>query len=382
MRICMTVLNNFRHDARVRREARALASAGHEVLVLALEAPDLPDRESMAGFDVRRIPIRSRSLPNCGPVRLIQYLEHLIRTLLAALAWRADVYHAHNANTLLIARLAAGLRRARLVYDAHELETERNWGSSNLSPLVRRLWTLPERLFIQRADAVITVCDSIADQLERSYAVEPPWVLRNMPRHQGFSRSVDVRAQIGLEQDKSLVLYQGGIKANRGIEQMIEAMTLLDEAVLVLLGAGPMLEPMRAQVDERSLTDRVFFLGHIALANLPAYTASADLGLALIQNACLSYYYSLPNKLFEYIHAGLPVVISDFPEMARVVRKYELGELVDPSDPVEIAAAIQRILADPDYYRLLQENAAKASAVLSWDREARKLVRLYRTLEP
>lgn len=376
----MIVFNTFTHDARVQKEAKTLVTAGHQVLVLAVSGRGLPRQEVVDGVEVQRISLSSRRWFRSTLTQGIKYLEYVGRSLRAAAAWPADVYHAHNANTLLIAYLAARLRRARLVYDAHELETGRNWGSSNVPTLLRRLWALPERLVIGCADAVITVCDSIADELARLYRIPCPVVVRNVPEYQGPPAANTLRQQLGLAQDAPLIMYQGTVTANRGLEQTIEAMSQLGRGVLVILGDGPLLEPLRQRAQEQGLAGRVFLPGRVPLAELPGYTAAADVGLALIQNACLSYYYCLPNKLFEYVQAGVPVLASHFPEMERVVKNHEVGEVVDPADPSAIAAALGRLLDDSAYYGRLRQNALAAATHFTWAQEAQVLLDVYRRL--
>ncbi|MEW5987751.1 MAG: glycosyltransferase family 4 protein [Chloroflexota bacterium] len=376
----MIVFNTFTHDARVQKEAKTLVTAGHQVLVLAVSGRGLPRQEVVDGVEVQRVSLSSRRWFRSTLTQGIKYLEYSGRTLRAALAWRADVYHAHNANTLLIAYLAARLRRARLVYDAHELETGRNWGSSNVPPPLRRLWALPERLVIGRADAVMTVCDSIADELARLYRIPRPFVVRNVPEYQGRPVANALRQPLGMAQDIPLIMYQGTVTANRGLEQVIEAMAQLERGALVILGDGPLLEPLRQQVEERGLAGRVFLPGRVPLAELPGYTAAADVGLALIQNACLSYYYCLPNKLFEYIQAGVPVLASNFPEMARVVQTHEVGEVVDPADRAAIATALNHLLNDPAYYGRLRQNALTAASHFTWTQEGEGLLGIYQDL--
>jgi glycosyltransferase involved in cell wall biosynthesis len=240
---------------------------------------------------------------------------------------------------------------------------------------------LPERLVIGRADAVITVCDSIADELAKRYHIIRPHVVRNVPEYQPVWQPVDLHKRLNIADDVPLVIYQGAVTANRGLEQLIDAMVLLDRIAFIVLGDGPLLGFIRRLVYQRDLDNRVHLLGRVPLADLPSYTAGADIGVSLIQNACLSYYYCLPNKLFEYLHAGLPVVVSNFPEMGRVVRQFNVGELANPADPAEIAAAIRRILDDPACYGRRGLNARTAAAHFTWALEARQLLQVYRQLD-
>jgi glycosyltransferase involved in cell wall biosynthesis len=161
------------------------------------------------------------------------------------------------------------------------------------------------------------------------------------------------------------------------LEQLIEAVALLTRGVLVVLGDGPLLQQMKRDISQLGLTQRVHLLGRVSMAELPSYTAAANVGVALIQNVCLSYYYCLPNKLFEYLQAGVPVVASDFPEIRRVVQEFEVGELVDPSRPTEIAGAIQRLIDDPARYARLCLNARKAAERMNWEQEEERLIHVY-----
>ena len=376
----MIVLNEFTHDARVEKEVTTLIRAGYRVTVIARRNnPTLPEEEDRDRIEVRRVSIA----PHRGGAPLIfrafkvlRFYLDLIRT---AFNLDADVYHAHDANALPVGWAAAALRRARLVYDAHEFESDRNWGGSNLPPIVRKYWALPERLFIRRADAVITVSGSIAEALAEMYNIKKPTLVRNCPPlYVETSKSDRIRAaapEIG--PDRPIILYQGRIAANRGLRQFIEGTMGVSDAVAVLLGDGPLRPDLEQWVQARGWTERVFFMGYVPRKVLLSYTASADIGVSLIENVCLSYYYSLPNKLFEYQQAGLPVIASDFPEMSAIVKGYDLGEVVDPDDVPAITAAIRKLLSDPDRYAQLRENAHKAAQRFNWETESRALLELY-----
>lgn len=379
----MIVLNEFTHDARVEKEATTLIQAGYRVTVIARRNnPTLPEEENRDGIEVRRVSIvpHQKSAPLIS--RAFKVLGFYTRVIRAAFSLDADVYHAHDANALPVGWTAAFLRRARLVYDAHEFERDRNWGGSNLPPIARKYWALPEQLFIRRADAVITVSGSIADALAEIYGIEKPALVRNCPPlYVETNKSDRIReAAPTIGADQPIVLYQGRIAANRGLRQFIEGTIGIPNAVAVLLGDGPLRSELEAWVQEKGWAERVFFLGYVSQNVLLSYTASADIGVSLIENVCLSYYYSLPNKLFEYQQAGLPVIASNFPEMSAIVGGYDLGELVDPDDVPAITAAIHKLLSDPARYAQLRENAHKAAKRFNWEVESRTLLELYDTV--
>lgn len=378
--VCMIVLNDFTHDARVQKETTTLIQAGYRVTVIAKRNnPALPEQESGDGLEVRRVSIAPHQDGMPLVARIFKVLRFYIRLIRVAFNLDADIYHAHDANALPVGWTAAFLRRAKLVYDAHEFERGRNWGQSNLPPIVRKYWALPEILFIRSADAVITVSGSIADELANIYQIDKPALVRNCPKeYVAINKTDNIRAATpDIAANQAIVLYQGRIAANRGLYRFIEGTMGVPTAVAVLLGDGPIRANLEQWVQENGWEDRVFFLGYVHQKDLLAYTASADIGVSLIQNACLSYYYCLPNKLFEYQQAGLPVIASNFPEMSFIVQTYDLGESVDPEDTSAITVAIERLLGDPKRYAQLQKNAHIAAAQFNWETESIELLDLY-----
>ncbi len=374
MNIWMFVKNNFKHDARVYKEARTLIEeGGHEVTVLALKDEDSESFQIWDGIRVIRLSIDPLPLPRIFKYS-IPYLKGVMREVFKE---RADVYHSHDLNTLVVGYLASRFHRAKLVYDSHELWIDRN--AVNEPAFDKWRSDLTEKLLIKRADVVITTNDARAKILSERYGIPLPVVVRNCPSWIGQERTRIIRDKLGLENGIKIVLYQGALAPNRGLEQLMEAVAYLENAVIVMMGYGIAEEELKARAKELGLEDKVKFLDAVPLEQLPAYTASADVGVAPIQNSCLSYYYSAPNKLFEYLHSGLPVAVSDFPEMGRIVREHQVGRLFDQTDPRSIAQAIDDILGDEEKYKQMRANALEISAnIFNWEREAEKLLEVYR----
>jgi glycosyltransferase involved in cell wall biosynthesis len=276
--------------------------------------------------------------------------------------------------------LAAKRNKAALVYDAHELETGRNFSNSTLAGIYRRFWALPEQLLIRKADAVITVCNGIADELATHYGITRPTVVVNCPERNSVSPSNRLREELSIPQHLRILLYVGTIARGRGLEVLLTATQRIPQVATVLLGDGPLLEELRQQERSGAL-QRVYLPGKVSLEELPNYVASADIGITTIQATCRSYYYALPNKLFEYIHAGIPVIGSDLPEIANVIRTYEVGEVVDPDDPDAIARSIQNLIEDSVWYKKARDNTRRAAEVYNWERESEKLLNLYERLK-
>jgi glycosyltransferase involved in cell wall biosynthesis len=380
MNITMLVLNPFTNDARVHKEAKSLALHGHKVVVVALWQKDLKKHEEQAGYEIIRLHLRSRPWRGTLVAPLIKYFEFGLKAWQLAGLHPANVYHANDALTLPAAWLAANRNHAKLVYDAHELETGREVSSSRLAEVYKRTWAFPEKAFIRRADAVITVNESIANELERLYRIPRPTVVMNCPEYLPVLRANRLHEELAIPADQKIVLYQGQIAKGRGIECLIQSIQSMPNVSVVALGVGPALEEYRNLVNSNQW-ERVYLPGKVPLAELPSYSASADLGVVLTEDTCLSYHLSLPNKLFEYIHAGLPVIASNLPEIARVISAYQIGEVVNPDDPMDIARAISRLLYDPVRYSQFRSNAIKAAANFTWEQESKNLLTIYQSIE-
>ncbi|MGH8873858.1 MAG: glycosyltransferase family 4 protein [Acidimicrobiia bacterium] len=294
------------------------------------------------------------------------------RMIEAGLAAGAEVYHCHDLNTLYVGHVCK--RRtpgARLVYDSHELATERN-----RMGLWWRTWCRwNERRWLPSADALIVASPSWIGALRDKYGGVPDQAVTvlNVPEWTDVE-PISLRQALDIPADRSILVYQGSIQENRGIEPAVEAVMLLEDAVLVVVGYGYHRPALEAMVRRRGLSERVRFFGPLPNRELLDYTASADLGMCNIVNSSLSYYTSLPNKLFEYIAAGLPVIGSDSPEIGRVVREEGVGEVADPVGPESLAAAARKILADPEPYR---QATRAAAAKYNWGVEQRKLLEVY-----
>lgn len=292
------------------------------------------------------------------------------RLIEAGLSTQADVYHSHDLNTLWVGHVCKRRTGARLVYDSHELATERNrmgrWWKATAT------WT--ERRWLPSADALIMASPPWIDHNRRKYGrvPEPAVAVLNVPELQTVT-PVDLRSLLDIEASQAILLYQGSIQENRGIEPAIEALAFLPKAVVVVIGYGhhrPVLERM-------DHGNRVRFFGPVPNHELLDYTAGADIGLCNIVSSSISYHTSLPNKLFEYLMAGIPVIGCEGPEIARVVRLTGAGEVAPATDPRALAAAAEKILADPDHYRAA---ARAARTSYHWGVEAAKLLEVYREI--
>lgn len=378
MRIAMLVLNDMTADARVSREASALAELGHEVSVLALRAEGLSVHERVGGYAIERV----ADYTSAGwgrPLAKLSQLRARKRALIsAATEIRPDLIHANDADTLSAGLAAARRAGCRLVYDAHELYSDMisEHGLGGSWP-VQTYWKRIENTLIPRADAVITVSDGLAEVLHQRHGVEPA-VVRNVPPVELLGDEGRLRRETGIPEDAPIILYQGVLIAGRGLTNLVRAMTSLPRAVLVVQGFGPEEQAMREVTAQLELNDRVRFMGRIAPGELHAYACGADIGIVIYAATTLNNRMAAPNKLWSYRMAGLPVAASDFPGLRRAVIDDGVGALFDPASPASIAAAIRGLLEDPE--RLAEMSAISrrlAETRDNWDIEKCRLLDVY-----
>jgi glycosyltransferase involved in cell wall biosynthesis len=374
MRIAMLLHKSVEYDSRVRREADALASAGHQVWVL--ELAEVPG--GAAGLDgfTRRSCLPPSWLRRWLPFHLYR-ASFLLYFLWGIVRVRPDVVHAHDAAMLLPGAIGARLVGARLVYDSHELATGVPYRDAGWAWFVAAL----EGAIVPRCAAVITVSDGIAERLQQRYRLAArPTVVRNVsaltPQGPG-----GLRSRLGLDRSSPLVLHQGAPAPERGCENLIRATARLDGVTTVFLGdaeAGYRSE-LDAIIGQEGVADRVALLPSVGLNELLGYTAEADVGVTLLRDICENHRLALPNKLFEYIAAGVPVLASALPETERLIRQYGVGWCVEGAGDDALVDGLSRALAgshDPE----LGERLRLAAAELRWPVERRRVVDLYQAL--
>lgn len=387
----MLVWNDFQNDARVLKEAQTLSHAGNSVTVFAVHVPGQTlTRERLAsGLHVRRIVLNPLCSLRAQPAQqrasntrryggfslIVSRLWGHLCMLWEVVRLRPDVVHAHDVNTLPTAWLAAILAGAKLVYDAHEISTNRE-GYAGF-----RKWVgLLEKALMPRADGTITTTEARAKFFARAYGIARPVVLQNRPRQQLPQASERIRHELGLTEAWPIVVYQGGLQQGRGLERLVRIAVQVPDTYFVLIGGGRLDGSLRSTVAELQLGGRVHFIPIVALAELPSYTASADIGVQPIENTCLNHYTTDSNKLFEYVQAGLPVIASDLPEIRRIVRRYDLGLLVPAGDGEALVDALRRMVSDVGLRQHHAKQARAAAAQLSWEVQENVLLELYRRI--
>jgi len=364
----------MRHESRMLRETRSIRELGvfDEILLIGHREPGLSrDEELDATRRIWRLPLAASALPSSGASKAVGYPEWMLRVYAKLRSRPVTMVNCHSVLCLPLCVALKKRHGAVLVYDTHELETE-----ALGSELRRRVTRQIERRLLSHVDRILVVNESIADWYRETYGREDVDAIRNLPERRPDSTRADgLRRRFGLGDDDLIFLCNGVLSAARGVGAILSAFSQASEHQhVVFMGWGPLEETIRRHAEQ---CHNIHFQPAVPPEEVMAVTAGADVGLALIENTCLSYYYCLPNKLFEYIVAGLPVIASDFPEMARVLSEHSCGWTTEPR--AEALAALLGRLSSTEI-AAGAASARRARASLDWALESEKLKQVYRDL--
>ena len=344
-------------DQRVHRTSLTLHQAGYSVLAIGRRlagTPKLLDRK----YRVKHF----RMIFKKG---FSFYFFYNIRIFFYLLFHRFDIVCSNDLDSLLGCRLGCFLTRKPIVYDSHELFTEVPELIGR--PFTRRVWLIIEKLCLKGVKYSSTVSEGVANEYKKRYGISMA-VIRNLPfRNDNF----------GHKSTRPTIIYQGALNKGRGIELAIEMIKYLPCYYLVIVGTGDLELKLRKFVIGMDLVDRVEFKGRLPYDKLHELTSKAWLGLSLEEDLGLSYRYALPNKLFDYIQAQVPVLVSNLPEMAKVVNEYGVGIVASTRDPKELADLVSNFLEDSNRLKATTGNLNKAYNILVWENEKSKLLELY-----
>lgn len=324
-----------------------------------------------------------RAYSRLGP--LVDPLSHSSAVEAALRGWEPDVIHAHDLSTLYAAYRYSRRHECALVYDSHELELDRN---TTWTPLKRMVAVVTERLCIRAADAVVTVSESIAEKLcDRYPRIARPVILLNSPPISTRAKTASelLRSGNGITKESKLIAVVGGVGVGRGLEQLIESLRYLPEEYLIVV-LGPRKrkqdKKFRAHAQSFGVSSRLHLLDPLPAMEVPAALAAADVCAIPIQNVCLSYDFSMPNKLFDAVMAGIPVAVANLREMRTFVTGHKIGAVFDETNPVSIAHTVQALIEGPPEGISGNGALSRLQEEIAWDRQAAKLLHLYERLLP
>jgi len=355
-KVYISVINDLATDQRVHRVAALLQSEGLDVICIGRRLKESPDPK---GISCRYR--RYRMLFRKGPLFYACFNIRLFFDLLFSA--KPALLIANDLDTLPAAFLAGRIRHVPLIYDSHELFTE--VPELIERPLVRGIWKRIEKRIVPRLKHAVTVSRSIADHYQGLYGTRFR-VVRNLPLRSVPRPDPSVRDQYP---GKKIVIYQGALNVGRGLELAVASMQYLDDVILVLAGSGDIEQELRKLVRDTDLRERILFRGRLTPDVLFPITCAADVGISLEEDLGLSYRYALPNKIFDYIQAGVPVLCSALPEMSRIVEHYGVGVVTGERDPEKVATIIRNMCIDRgrDFWR---EALDRAAGELCWENES------------
>jgi glycosyltransferase involved in cell wall biosynthesis len=361
-RIVLSVTNDIATDQRVNRVANTLSENFHVTIVGVKRKNSkkifIPDYKTQLLW----VPFQKGALFYAS-FNLILFFYLLFK--------KSEILVANDLDSLPANYLASILKRNKIVYDSHELFTEVPELVGR--PRIQKVWLKIEKSIVPNLKYSYTVCDSIAQYYSSLYKV-PFAVVRNVP----FKKQIPVNTQKNEHfKNKKIIMYQGALNVGRGIENAILAMQYLDNTLLLIAGKGDIENNLKQLVEDSKLKDKVVFLGSLVPKDLFQYTCMADLGFSLEEHLGMSYYFALPNKLFDYIQAQVPVIVSNLPEMVAIVQKYQIGEIAKSHDPQQLALQFKDMLEDEEKRTFWKNNLRPASEELCWENEKEKLLEIF-----
>jgi glycosyltransferase involved in cell wall biosynthesis len=375
-------LTDIRTESRLFKESESLIANDifDRIVVVGLHEDGLKRREPLGDSEkivLERVALSSRRLPRLLPFQIVKYLEFLYRIIREYGAKRFDTVTIHTLALLPVGVAIKRLFGSRLIYDAHEYETERH----QLVGIRKRLAKWTERMMIGQCDRLIVVSDSIADEYKKLYPViERPLVVLNAPFLSDPVSGDLFRKELGIGKSDTIFLYQGALDRGRGIEIILEAFAHICESrngssgpVIVFMGRG---EYEKKIIEHSKRYDNIFFREAVSPDILLEYTASADFGISLIEPISLSYQYCLPNKLFEYLMARIPILVTDLPEMGRLVRENGLGVTIEENSAEALSRAVEEAMKLDR--SVVKKRLDRVRSIYCWENQEPVLLQAYR----
>jgi len=368
-RVVFSVTNCICHDQRVLKIAEKVSILGCDVSIVGRKRGECCNNDS--------VPFKTSRFRMMFKKGFLFYAFFNIRLFIYLLFRHSDLLVANDLDTLLPNYLVSKLRKLPLVYDSHEYFT----GVPEIQnrPFVKWVWKNIEKLVFPNLKNVMTVSDSIAKQYEEEYRV-------NVITVRNCSRITEAifpfsREELDLNPDHLLLILQGtGINIDRGGEELIEAIGLTDGVSLLIVGSGDRYNYLKEMTEDSGLGEKIRFIPAVSWDILMKYTKSADAGLSLDNSTNLNYRFSLPNKLFDYISAGIPIIATDLPEVSKILKEYTCGLLITRPDPEEISIVVKKLRDDKVLLSELKHNSVIASKSINWEKESQKVKDLYNSI--
>ena len=368
-KIIISVSNDISTDQRVKKVCGTLNAMNYDILLIGRKRP--------TSLKLNR-PYSTKRMKLIFNKGALFYAEFNIRLFILLVFSKVDIYHANDLDTLLANYLAAIIRKKPIVYDSHEYFT----GVPEIQnkKIVKKVWLTIEQFIFPKLKHIITVNKSIAQLYKQEYNNDLR-ILRNVP-NKLVTLKLKSKSELNIVEDKDIIITQGaGININRGIEELVEAMQYLNNVCLIIIGDGDVIPQLKKRVLELKLENSVIFKGRMPYNEMMQYTQHANLGITIDKDTNTNYKYSLPNKLFDFIHAGIPILASKIIEVEKIIKKYQIGLFINNHEPTHIANQIKYALDNKELISEWKSNTTLASKELNWEIEENTLKDLYKKIE-
>lgn len=377
--VIVTVISDLETDARVHKVCQTLVTQGYRVLLIGTrngQSPPLKPRE----YQTDRIRMRFRR-------SFLFYAEFNVRLFLKLSRSQGDIYLGNDLDTMPATAVAARLKKKPLVYDSHEYFL--GMAGMERKPFRRSVWKFIERRIFSGLHYMYTVSDSIRSLYRKNYH-RNLWLVRNLPCKNPGSPAMepeDLERIASIDQKipshKNLLILQGaGINESRGAEELVYSMGFLDpDFHLLIIGGGDVFGKLEKLMKEHHLEGKITMIPKVPFPVLSHFTRKAQLGFSIDKPSVPNHKYSLPNKLFEYLHAGVPVLASRLVEQEKIINHYNVGDFIDDHQPEHIAKKIKEIFADPAKLNMWKQNTARVREELNWENESKIIAGIFKQVE-
>jgi glycosyltransferase involved in cell wall biosynthesis len=356
-KIIVSVTNDISTDQRVEKVCNTLYNAGYEILLIGKK--EINSKPIQRIYSTKRISVFFKK-------GFLFYAEFNLKLFLLILFTKKDLLLANDLDTLLPNYMVSFLQKKKLIYDSHELFPEIPELLNR--PFAKNFWTRIESKILPNLKNTYTVCGSIANFYNSKYQTKFKTIL-NLPTKKKL-----ITSRFPFKHnDEKIILYQGAVNIGRGLELMLNVLPFLENCIFVIIGHGDIFDSLKEEVTEQNLAHKIYFLGKISPNELHQLTPLADLGISIEEDLGLNYRYALPNKIFDYIQAEVPILVSNLPEMKKIVMDYHVGEIVEDRAPKKLANQIELALAK-DFSGALK----KAKERLIWEHQEEELLTIFK----
>ena len=358
-KIYLTVTNDLSYDQRMQRICTSLSNAGYDIVLVGRKlsgSVSLPDKK------YKQVRLR------CWFVKgKTFYAEFNIRLFFYLLSKKADAICAIDLDTILSCLFVSRIKKIKRIYDAHELFCEMKEVVTR--PFIYKMWKWVEKYSVPEFKNGYTVSRPIADEFKKMYGVEYEVILN----------VTELRELIPATKKEKYILYQGAVNEGRSFETLIPAMKNV-EATLIICGNGNFMKQAKDLVKDHMLEQKIIFKGMVSPEELKKYTLNAYIGVTLFENTGKSNYYSLANRFFDYMHAGIPQLCVNYPAYAEINKECKIALLIKDLSPETISSGLNNLLTNDVLYQEMQNNCMKAREGYNWQQEEKKLIYFYNQL--